>query len=281
MKKQITFNQLKRLVKEASQEPEIEKIIAQLKHESILSDFDEDGEIDPPVVRLKGKNVITVATTFNDACVDEPGTTAWDNVANSARRAATRLWEYQQKYGKLGIQFVLLCDAQGPGGYFDFSDLKMSKVTSKGYIDAWVYHNAPEDDEGVDECKLNEGSKVTLTLGQLKKLVKEGTDPNYPYAAKDHFDKTFAVAQLFKVNDLADKYDRVYLLKVNDYVTAFGANSPEDLKLVSAKSGFMDSETHSEIFDKVWALNVNGVIDSDSVDVGAPWAEDWAWFRVK
>ena len=131
--------------------------------------------------------------------------------------------------------------------------------------------------------KINENTKVTLTLSQLKRLVKEEsfTDPDYPYAAKDHFDKTFAVAQLFKVNDLVDKYDRVYLFKSNDYMTAFGANSPEDLELVSAKSGFMDSETHSEIFDKVWALDVNGVMDSDSVDIGAPWAEDWAWFRVK
>ena len=131
--------------------------------------------------------------------------------------------------------------------------------------------------------KVSEG-RFADKLQQLEMLGEEesSTDPDYPYAAKDHFDKTFAVAQLFKVNDLADKYDRVYLFKIGDYVTAFGANSLEDLKLVSAKSGFMDSEPpYSEIFDKVWALDVNGVMDSDSVNIGAPWSEDWAWFRVK
>lgn len=146
----LTLKQLKKLVKEATMKPEIEKIKAQLEHESLLSDFDEDGETVPPSIRIRG-NVFKVYATFNDACVDEPGNTAWDNVANSARRAAERLWEYQQKYGKQGIQFVLLCDAQGPGGYFDFSNLKMSKVTSKSYIDVWVRTNAPEDDEDDEE----------------------------------------------------------------------------------------------------------------------------------
>ena len=125
--------------------------------------------------------------------------------------------------------------------------------------------------------KINENQKVTLTLGQLKRLVKESTEEDYPYAGEDYMGNTYGVLQFHANYDKINKYDKVFLYIVDESLMAlFGANSYEDFLEIVEKSGWFGAG-EEDILNSVWNLDVNEVYDN----VPHNFVEDFVWIRVK
>ena len=124
--------------------------------------------------------------------------------------------------------------------------------------------------------KIDENQKVTLTLGQLKRLVKESED--FPYAGKEFTGDTYGIGHATKADEFMSKYEKVFLLRADNEVFIFGANSPEDLFEVSKKSGWFDyDQGDSELLEAVWDLDENGVYDN----VPGNSVVDFAFFCLK
>lgn len=105
--------------------------------------------------------------------------------------------------------------------------------------------------------KINENTKVTLTLKQLKNLVKES-------AGRGNF------ADLSRLDLFIENYARVFLyIECDDTCSVFGANSPEEFFEATSEFGTWPMD-----YEEIWNLKLHGVREISGND-------NYVWFRVK
>ena len=115
-----------------------------------------------------------------------------------------------------------------------------------------------EDYAMLESKKPNKNQKVALTVGQLKKLVKESTENNADILFNDE-------------DEITTEYEKVFVF-VNPWVTVLiGANSKEGITSLLDSNFDFDDEDCAELAEKLWSLNEGGSVEYNRAN----------WYRVR